>query len=600
MKTLSQKLLAGLLSMCVAFPSLPMLSASAAETEFTVKVPQSVQAGESFSLEIYVKDNQGFSSGGLTFELSDILIPDTDDKKQIIYEKGTDFPTLLIMPHYNTATQIMAVGIIGSDDSRADGMLTTLSMCVPDGTPAGTYQIPIGLDKITNVERESVNVKLAESFALNVTGASSNTSVSETTTTETTTEITTTEPTSDITTAKTTIETTTTEITTEPTSDITTAKTTTESVETTTNPPPALQLYGAAEDACPDSQTTLKLMLDGNLGISQLGMKITLPDVLKPQLDAKGNPIFTQTNALSNLVSMIYNADKNIIAINSVNPADGQAVPELGSLVLKVTDKAEIGKSYDIGIAVDKCASVSHAITYSSRPTVQFTAIEPTNKCVISKDAVTLKSLDETAALSLTSVPESAAVKWISDDENIAAVDENGVVHALCNGTTTVHAVCQGKQYDCKVTVSVPLRLNLYQLWGGPGKTASLFTMPRMTYGLQWRSTNPEIVTVDENGNAVLIADGEASIVAELAGQKYICPVYVKSYVLGDVDFNGTIDADDANLVLLSYLSTAVMGKPTPLDVFQELAADYNQDGYITADDSNAILMYYLEQIMSK
>ncbi|MCQ2434830.1 MAG: Ig-like domain-containing protein [Oscillospiraceae bacterium] len=592
MKIRTHKLLAGMLSLCLACPVTPTMTASAAETEITVEVPQSVQAGETFELELYVKGNQGFTSSGFTFELGEILMPKLDEKQNLIYQNGEGFVSLMGFFRYNPENNVMAYGTMGNEDCTADGMLSSISVYVPEGTPIGSYEIPFTIDKISNSKREQLSATAAESFVLNVAEAAVTTT--ETTTTEITAiETTTTETT---TVETTTIESTTLETTTTETTTIET--TTTETTTVTTQSVPALRLYAEAEKACPDSQTKLKLMMDGNVGFLTIGMRLTLPDVLKPQLDESGKPVFTQTDALGTLISVTYNSEKNVIGIDSVSPKDGKAIAELGTLSLMVTDKAEIGKSYDIGLLLDSCSSMQK-ITYSSDKTAQFTASEPIER-KLSKTEVTMESQKDTVQLLLTPAPENAKVTWSSEDQNIATVDANGVIHAICNGTTTVHAVCQGKQYDCKVTVAVPLRLNLYQLWGGPGKTAQLFTMPKMSYGIQWRSTNTDIVTVDADGNAVLVADGEASIVAELAGKKYICPVYVKSYVPGDVDFNGTIDADDANLVLLAYLTTSVMGETTPLDAFQELAADYNQDGFLNADDANAILLYYLDNMMQQ
>lgn len=70
--------------------------------------------------------------------------------------------------------------------------------------------------------------------------------------------------------------------------------------------------------------------------------------------------------------------------------------------------------------------------------------------------------------------------------------------------------------------------------------------------------------------------------------------------VLGDVNSDGAVNADDANLALLAYLDEAIMQIPMQLDVKQKIAADYNMDGQITADDANAILLRYLDIFMQE
>lgn len=77
--------------------------------------------------------------------------------------------------------------------------------------------------------------------------------------------------------------------------------------------------------------------------------------------------------------------------------------------------------------------------------------------------------------------------------------------------------------------------------------------------------------------------------------------------ILGDVDLDGDIDSDDANLVLYYYL-LSVMGESEESCDAQllnetyihsaKLGADPNKDKHITADDASAILCYYTETLV--
>ena len=64
------------------------------------------------------------------------------------------------------------------------------------------------------------------------------------------------------------------------------------------------------------------------------------------------------------------------------------------------------------------------------------------------------------------------------------------------------------------------------------------------------------------------------------------------SYLLGDIDDNGTIDAIDASLALTEYASVST-GKGSTLTDNQFKAADVNNDKIIDAIDASNILTYY-------
>ena len=66
----------------------------------------------------------------------------------------------------------------------------------------------------------------------------------------------------------------------------------------------------------------------------------------------------------------------------------------------------------------------------------------------------------------------------------------------------------------------------------------------------------------------------------------------VKTYTLGDVNEDGSIDASDASQVLAEYASTATGHAPS-LSESQRKAADVNIDAAVDAIDASRILAYY-------
>ncbi|MCQ2434671.1 MAG: leucine-rich repeat protein [Oscillospiraceae bacterium] len=67
---------------------------------------------------------------------------------------------------------------------------------------------------------------------------------------------------------------------------------------------------------------------------------------------------------------------------------------------------------------------------------------------------------------------------------------------------------------------------------------------------------------------------------------------------LGDVTGDGVLTADDANYILIEYLSTTIMNQGKTLTQDQRFASDYDLDAYITPDDASAVLQVYLENMM--
>lgn len=64
------------------------------------------------------------------------------------------------------------------------------------------------------------------------------------------------------------------------------------------------------------------------------------------------------------------------------------------------------------------------------------------------------------------------------------------------------------------------------------------------------------------------------------------------NYKLGDVNFDGTVNALDASLVLTAYANTAT-GKDSGFNDIQKIVGDVNKDNEINALDASNILGYY-------
>lgn len=101
---------------------------------------------------------------------------------------------------------------------------------------------------------------------------------------------------------------------------------------------------------------------------------------------------------------------------------------------------------------------------------------------------------------------------------------------------------------------------------------------------------NSALVTEDKNGNLVVMTDISHT-------GRYVTEVEPLNES-GDVNGDGKVDADDANEVLIEFLTHSVMGEESTMSETAQALADVDHDGKITADDANGILMMYLKSFV--
>ena len=148
----------------------------------------------------------------------------------------------------------------------------------------------------------------------------------------------------------------------------------------------------------------------------------------------------------------------------------------------------------------------------------------------------------ETATITATVKPDNATnktVTWSSSNPTIAAVDQNGTVTAVAEGTATITAKASDKTATCTVTVmkgNVPvesLTLDKSSLELTEGETATLIATVKPDNAtdktVTWSSSNPWVATVDQNGQITAVRAGEATITATVGGKYAYCTLIVKN-----------------------------------------------------------------------
>ena len=156
----------------------------------------------------------------------------------------------------------------------------------------------------------------------------------------------------------------------------------------------------------------------------------------------------------------------------------------------------------------------------------------------------------ENRTLKATVQPDNATektVRWTSSDNAVATVDQDGTVTATGGGKATISVTSGGVSASCSVDVYVPvtsisLNANLISLAKGSFAvlTATVSPEDAMDKTVQWRSDNPAVATVDQNGKVSAIDVGKAKITASAGGFSATCSIICISIPVSSVVLDKT------------------------------------------------------------
>ena len=238
--------------------------------------------------------------------------------------------------------------------------------------------------------------------------------------------------------------------------------------------------------------------------------------------------------------------------------------------------------------------------------------ITATCKITVTPKLVTSVTLDQseltiektyTAQLSATITPDDAdnrTVTWTSDNEEVATVDENGLVTAVGIGEANITAIAadgSGVTATCKVTVTPKLvtsvTLDQSELTIERTYTAQLSATiapeDADNRTVTWTSDNEEVATVDENGQVTAVGVGEANITATAAdgsGITATCKVTVTPKLVTSVTL------DESELTIEKTYTAQLSATITPDDADNrtvtwtsdnEEVATVDENGQVTA-----------------
>ena len=206
-----------------------------------------------------------------------------------------------------------------------------------------------------------------------------------------------------------------------------------------------------------------------------------------------------------------------------------------------------------------------------------------------------LKGDNSTLVLTYSPVTttDDTTISWVSSDEDVAKVNNKGVVTAIGEGQATIYARIGDITNSCTVNVTdleaVAQRVELdreadIMVLGNTETFVPLYIPESLTNTLQivWSSSD-ENVAIVKNGVVTAVGEGTTVITLNVQGVEKECIITVRSKILkGDLNNDGKITADDA--------ATAIeLFKTKNTDAYIEIG-DMNDDGKINAEDSALII----------
>ena len=132
------------------------------------------------------------------------------------------------------------------------------------------------------------------------------------------------------------------------------------------------------------------------------------------------------------------------------------------------------------------------------------------------------------------------AAAYESSDAAVASVSADGTVRGVSEGVAVITADVGDTVLTCEVSVSAQASHYAYalsdsslDLYESAEQKLTLTVLPEKQADVSFRSSDPSVAAVDEEGNVTAVAEDRTQIYAEADGQRFVCEVNVRAmYVL--------------------------------------------------------------------
>lgn len=252
-----------------------------------------------------------------------------------------------------------------------------------------------------------------------------------------------------------------------------------------------------------------------------------------------------------------------------------------------------------IGTAIITATSDTLSDTFEIQIKPEVTGLIGSNEISIEKDATSMITIlpenDTTLRPSdiIWLLPEDETIiKQASMDHILDNIPKDTLaIEGVSGGTEKITVQFKDLTYVFNISVLVTLSdFSFTQteitLGAGSTHTAKLIYNPSDTYPIpeaSWRSSDETIATVDSNGVITAVGLGDVNIICTIGDLEHSITVHVVDVIIGDVNGDTNIDANDALSVLKRVAHMNV-------SEFNEAAADCDNNNSIDANDALWIL----------
>lgn len=275
-------------------------------------------------------------------------------------------------------------------------------------------------------------------------------------------------------------------------------------------------------------------------------------------------------------------------------------LPE-NALVWKSTDKSIATVTSDgevYAVAAGSCD-----ITVSSSDGKFADTCSVTVTCSVTGIEIDMESVNmyigDDMVLSATITPDNATnrnIRWSSIEESVVSVDTNGVIHANQVGYTYIYAISADGGYSSKCKVNVfnhvaGVTLDKSYLSMQPGDSeniqATVFPDDALLMDVEWSSSNPDAVTVDQFGKIYVksVSKEDVIIIAKTIDGGYSsgCQIHIIRAVKG-------IELNESKKELMEKETFRLEATVLPEDADNKNVYWTSSDDKVASVDENGIV----------
>ncbi len=192
---------------------------------------------------------------------------------------------------------------------------------------------------------------------------------------------------------------------------------------------------------------------------------------------------------------------------------------------------------------------------------------------------------------------EDSTITWTSDNEKIAVVNKKGSVILLAPGKVTISAKAGNKSDQCTITVKNPIQsvsispavsysINLGDNFQFRASANPIDTTDDTK--LTWKSSNPTVAKVDENGNITTFSEGDTTItVTSINGKSASCRLRVNKN--NDVPITG-VSLDKTSVEVKSGKTVKLQAAILPEDTNMDKTLRWTSDDETIAIVENGVI----------